>query len=148
MEGTHVKPTVPDVLPLVWELYDTDHGAVGGCLHIVLDDPNYSDSSVDFCIKTAEARNYMMCLKLVKMIRQMSLTQRKKLNTHAYCHQYRYRRHCRCEAHDTLKTPSGALKRLTARQMNTTYAVELGTMSQMTLPARGNSNSEAEENAT
>lgn len=44
------KPTVPEVLPAVRALYARKGGSVGCCLHIVLDDPNYDDDCVRFCL--------------------------------------------------------------------------------------------------
>lgn len=79
MDGGEVKPTVSDVLPLVLKLYQTYDGGAGCCLHIVLDDGNVNDSSVDFCIKCAQDEGHPECEALARLLRQMSRTQRKKL---------------------------------------------------------------------
>jgi hypothetical protein len=69
-----VKPTVPEVLPFVNELYKRH--AAGCCLHVVLDDGNVEDSSVEHCIENAEHDD---CIRLAHLLRLMSKTQRKKL---------------------------------------------------------------------
>lgn len=71
------KPTVPEVAPAVRALY-VRHGA-GCCLHIVLDDGNVEDHSVDFCIKYAQEEQHLECEKLARTLRMMSRTQRLKL---------------------------------------------------------------------
>ena len=71
------KPTVPEALPFVRTLYES-HGA-GCCLHIVLDDGNIEDSSVEFCIRYAEEQGHGSCAALARMLRSMSKTQRQKL---------------------------------------------------------------------
>lgn len=72
-----MKPTVPEVTPLVEALYQR-HGA-GCCLHIVLDDGNVRDSDVDFCVTYAEEQGHEDCLHLAQQLRAMSRTQRAKL---------------------------------------------------------------------
>lgn len=42
-------------------LYQTEHGRVGGCLHIVLDDGNIEAENVQFCIKRAEDQGCVLC---------------------------------------------------------------------------------------
>lgn len=71
------KPTVPEVLPFVRELY-AEHAA-GGCLHIVLDDGNLEDHCVRFCIEDAEQRSPEWA-DLCRVILRMSKTQRTKLH--------------------------------------------------------------------
>lgn len=71
------KPTVPDMLPVCRLLY-AEHSA-GCCLHIVLDDYNVEDHSVEFCIEHAEAAGHPFCASLARALRSMSRTQRRKL---------------------------------------------------------------------
>ena len=71
------KPTVPEVLPLVNALY-ARHSA-GCCLHIVLDDGNVSTGSVEWCVGDATERGHEDCVRLAKLLLQMSRTQRLKL---------------------------------------------------------------------
>ena len=71
------KPTVPEVMPLVRRLYERN--PVGCCLHIVLDDGNVEDHSVEFCIDQAHDRGHEECLELAKILFRMSRTQRRKL---------------------------------------------------------------------
>jgi hypothetical protein len=74
-----VKPTVPEVLPLVRELYAQPGGGAGCCLHIVLDDGNVHDDNVGFCIERADEVGHERCLKLARTLLLMSRTQRLKL---------------------------------------------------------------------
>lgn len=71
------KPTVPDVLPLAKAYYHA-HPA-GGNLHIVLDDGNIEDSSVQFCLDRAREEGDGPGVELAEMLLKMSKTQRKKL---------------------------------------------------------------------
>jgi hypothetical protein len=71
------RPTVPQVLPFVRAYYN-DHGA-GGSLHIVLDDGNLEDGSVQFCIDSAEERGDAAGAALGRLLLQMTRTQRAKV---------------------------------------------------------------------
>lgn len=79
-----MKPTVPEVLPLVHALYATAHGAVGGCLHIVLDDGNVETGHVKFALAYARENGCADCTALGEKLLQMSTTQRAKLSARAY----------------------------------------------------------------
>jgi hypothetical protein len=72
-----VKPTVPEVLPLVNALYQ-EHAA-GCCLHIVLDDANVEDHSVQFCLEQAKKEGHPRCIELAEKLLLMSRTQRHRL---------------------------------------------------------------------
>lgn len=72
-----MKPTVPEVIALARALYETDHGTVGGCLHIVLDDGNMD--SVPFCLQWAKDHDCGQCIVLAEMLLRMTKTQRRKL---------------------------------------------------------------------
>lgn len=73
------KPNVPQVKPLVRSYYAIDGNGVGGSLHIVLDDHNTDDSSVEWCIEYA-AKNGDPCGEaLGRVLLRMSKTQREKL---------------------------------------------------------------------
>ncbi len=79
VEGTgeaEVKSWREAVRP-AWEYYKEN--AAGGSLHIVLDDGNLEDYSVDFCIKYAEEHADPAGVELARRIRTMSVTQRAKL---------------------------------------------------------------------
>ena len=73
-----MKPTVPEVMPLVREYYEDNYA--GGSLHIVLDDGNIRDSDLEFCLKEAELAGDERAIKIAKLMLQMSKTQRKKLS--------------------------------------------------------------------
>lgn len=63
------------------------HGA-GGSLHIVLDDGNIDDESVDFCIQDAIEHKDAQGEQLANKIRQLHWRQRARLylNYHLYCY--------------------------------------------------------------
>lgn len=71
------RPKVPEVMPLVHALYER-HSA-GCCLHIVLDDGNLEDSSVEFCEGFAREQGHAECQRLARLLGQMTWTQRNKL---------------------------------------------------------------------
>lgn len=73
-----MKPTVPEVLPLVKALYKRN--GVGCCLHVMLDDGNVSDSTAAFCLQCARDAGHHDCEELASKLRIMSPTQRKKLS--------------------------------------------------------------------
>lgn len=73
------KPTIPEVMPLVRELYATPQGTCGCCLHIVLDDGNIEDDHVRFCVDWAVKHDHPKCAELARVLLRMSKTQRKKL---------------------------------------------------------------------
>lgn len=77
-----MKPTVPEVLPIVRALYKR-HSA-GCCWHIVLDDGNVGDDSVAWCASHiqdhgCDARVRSECHQLAELLPKMSRTQRIKL---------------------------------------------------------------------
>lgn len=87
------RPTVPEVLPLVRELYRESEA--GGPLHIVLDDGNISDEYVQWCINEAipqYGENWHatpdpvrdLCYRIAAMMLQMTTTQRRKLVSLSY----------------------------------------------------------------
>jgi hypothetical protein len=75
------KPTIPDILPLLRD-YVRDN-PVGGSLHVVLDDGNIENSSIETCLNTAKELNDERAIVLANLLLKMSRTQRKKL-----CHLY------------------------------------------------------------
>jgi len=78
-----MKPTVPDVIPLIEAYYKKPGNEVGGNLHVVLDDYNIDTASVQFCLDQATAENDADGVKLAEMLLQMSRTQRLKAATKA-----------------------------------------------------------------
>lgn len=75
------KPTVPEVLPLVHAYYAKDGNSVGGNLHIVLEDGNVGDSSVEFCLAAAQEAGDEDGVTLAQILLRMSPTQRWKLRS-------------------------------------------------------------------
>ena len=75
--NTNVKPTVPEVIDC-FRAYLSKNPAWGS-LHVVLDDGNVDDASVDFCIRYAKEHGDDEGTELGRILRQMSRTQRLKL---------------------------------------------------------------------
>lgn len=71
------KPTVPDVLPLVRDVYQRN--ALGCCLHILTDDGNMEESHGQFCLGQARKAGHADCIAAAEALVQMSKTQRKKI---------------------------------------------------------------------
>lgn len=78
------KPTVPEVLPLVWAYYAKEGNGTGGSLHIVLEDENIEDHHVRFCLQWARDHNDPDGIALAELLLRMSHTQRKELSRRAY----------------------------------------------------------------
>ena len=77
-----MKPTVPEVLPIVQALYRR-HSA-GCCWHIVLDDGNVGNDSVAWCVNYIETESTCRqpeCRQLCDLLPKMSRTQRIKLGS-------------------------------------------------------------------
>jgi hypothetical protein len=73
------KPTVPEVEGLVRDYYRMPGNAAGGSLHVVLDDHNVEDSSVEFCVEYARSEKDHCGEWLAAVLSRMSKTQRAKL---------------------------------------------------------------------
>ena len=71
------KITVPEVLPLMWAVYERH--AAGCCAHIVVDDDNIRDSDAEFCLEQAKEQGHKDCIVLCEALVKMSPTQRHKL---------------------------------------------------------------------
>lgn len=83
--ATLIKDSVPepweasiDDILLISKWYYEWHGA-GGWLHIVLDDCNLEDSSVDYCINRADSEGDIVCWMLALLIRTMTEPNRQVL---------------------------------------------------------------------
>jgi hypothetical protein len=74
------KPTVPEVVSAVRALYASPGGGAGCCLHVVLEDGNVENHSVEFSIEWAERHGHGSCAALARALRSMSKTQREKLS--------------------------------------------------------------------
>lgn len=73
------RPTVPEVLPLVEAYYRKPGNAVGGVLHIVLDDGNVKDDHVRFCLDEALLDGDEDGAHLARLLLRMTKTQRSKI---------------------------------------------------------------------
>lgn len=74
-----MKPTVPEVIPIIRAYAALSGNSVGGSLHIVLDDGNVLDSDVQWCIDRAREKADAAGVELGEILLRMSRTQRKKL---------------------------------------------------------------------
>lgn len=79
MTAPPVRPTIPEVLPLVNALYARPGGSVGCCLHIVIDDGNIDSESVRFCLDEARLREHEDCTHIARLLTRMTRTQIRKL---------------------------------------------------------------------
>lgn len=73
------KPAIPEVLPLITRFAKVPENNVGGCLHIVFDDGNVDDSSVQSCLDYAIERSDSLAIEVAEVLLRMSKTQRLKL---------------------------------------------------------------------
>jgi hypothetical protein len=71
------RPTVPDVLPLVRQIYERH--CAGCCLHIMTDDCNIEQGHADFCLDWAKRQGHDDCIRAAEMMVQMTETQRKRI---------------------------------------------------------------------
>ncbi len=76
VEVYRIRPSVPEVAPLVRALYRRNGGGAGCCLHIVLDDDNVRNSNVAFCLEEARQKKHVDCIELAEKLVEMSTTQR------------------------------------------------------------------------
>lgn len=54
------------------------------CCHICVDDPNYTDGNVAFCIQQAALSEHPKCLELALLLARASFTQRRRINRIAW----------------------------------------------------------------
>ena len=73
------RPTIPEVLPVARAYVAKSGNSVGGSLHLVLDDPNYDDGSVRYCLELARERDDQDGIVLAHLLLAMTRTQRSKL---------------------------------------------------------------------
>lgn len=81
------KPTIPEVLPLMYAYRDKEGNSVGGNFHIVLDECNVDNGSVLFCLERAREAGDADGIALGEALLQMSKTQRSKLSDLFYTSQ-------------------------------------------------------------
>lgn len=74
-----MRPTVPEVLPLVLEYVSKPSNSEGGSLHIVLADYNVEDRSIQYCSAQAHMTGDEDGEYLAELLLAMSRTQRLKV---------------------------------------------------------------------
>lgn len=79
-----MKPTIPEVLPVMRAFARLPGNGAAGSLHIVLDDGNVSDEDVRFCLEEARLRGDVPGAELAGLLLRMSRTQRRKLSALFY----------------------------------------------------------------
>lgn len=73
------KPTIPEVLPLIYAYRDSRwENGIGGSIKVVIEG-NVDDGHVEFCRNWAEERGDTEGVKLAEILAQMSKTQRRKI---------------------------------------------------------------------
>lgn len=78
------RPSVADVQRLIDAFYQFKGCEVGGGLHIVLDDENWEDSHIQWCIDTAETHwsgHAEATILLGRLLLSMTRTQRAQLDS-------------------------------------------------------------------
>lgn len=73
------RPKVPDVAPLVAAYYRKPENGAGGHCHVVLDDGNTDNGCIDFCLAECERAGDDDGARIMRLMRQMSQTQRRKV---------------------------------------------------------------------
>jgi hypothetical protein len=76
------RPTIPEVVDDFVRYHDRE--PVWGSMHIVLDDDNVEDSSVQFCIDFAKEKGDVEGERLARILLTMSRTQRLRLPNVVY----------------------------------------------------------------
>jgi hypothetical protein len=71
--------SVPILIQKSKEYYSMEGNKVGGNLHIILDDGNINDSSINFCLNQATIKGDKLGIELCKLLLLASKTQRNKL---------------------------------------------------------------------
>jgi hypothetical protein len=79
MTASKAKHRVPDVVKMVREYYKQPGNEAGGNLHLVLEDPNYDDGSVRYCIEVAELAGDKDGAWLARRILECSKSQRRRI---------------------------------------------------------------------
>lgn len=74
-----MKPTVPEVIPLVEAVYARSADNSGCCLHVMVDDKNCGQDTADYCLKYAKQQGHEECIAAAEAMAQMSNTQRRKV---------------------------------------------------------------------
>jgi hypothetical protein len=73
------KPILPELVAATRAYYALPGNAVGGSLHIVLDDLNLGTSSIEWCQAYAAEKGDLAGIGLARMLLLASPTQRRKL---------------------------------------------------------------------
>lgn len=66
-----------DVRRTIDRIYQTEKGAAGCCLHIVTDDRNYDDRSVEVCAEDAAKSGHIMCQLVARFLQRLTPEERR-----------------------------------------------------------------------
>lgn len=75
-----MKPTIPEVLPLVKAWYARPGNEAGGVFHVILDDGNHERHWAEKALEDAQASADTQAIELAQLLVAMSSTQRRKLS--------------------------------------------------------------------
>lgn len=74
-----MKPTIPEVLPLVKKYLSLEGNSTGGDYHIVFGDDNVNKSHIEYCLGLAREKQDKLGIQIGELLLGMSKTQRHKL---------------------------------------------------------------------
>jgi len=74
-----MKPSIPEVAPLIKAWYAKPGNSCGGLFHVILDDSNKEQHWADEALELAKASGDSDAIKLAEKLAAMSPTQRLKL---------------------------------------------------------------------
>ena len=109
MKCKYFKPQMDELLSYCKRLYKLPGCGAGGCLHILLDDDNYSDSDLKWCMKyceeNAEGEERELAMKILNMYSAMNLTERTVFDWYLNGNNLECSDHTKCETCDLCEIP-------------------------------------------
>jgi hypothetical protein len=80
-EYSIINKKTKEAARLISNIYKTDDGVCGGIAHIVVDDWNLGDNSIDFCLNDTDdvdisKRCKNACIKGLKYLRELTIEER------------------------------------------------------------------------
>jgi hypothetical protein len=85
--------SLPDVIDQFSAYYARPENRAWGSLHVVLDDGNYEDSSVRYCIEWARECGDEEGVRLAELLLKLSRTQRSKVDRLVWAKKRKEERH-------------------------------------------------------
>lgn len=80
------RPKVPELVPLLWDIYRQQSGHHGCCLHCTIEDPNYNFQYLEDAMRAEEREpgKHTACIAAARVMDRMTPTQRRKAVKLAY----------------------------------------------------------------